>query len=110
MKAGVYQVYLAVKWEMLRVPYNLVLLAPAMVLPQAIRQEVDAHFGPGYWVAYGLCMLGANVFFSLGPLSEAYLFAFWGKRAYAGSLVLFSLGSTFSFLWMGGWEVIWGLG
>lgn len=109
MNARTYQIYVVVKWEMLRVPYILVLLCPGLIMPAEIKNYVAAHFGPGYWAAYLLCMAVANVFFCLGPLSEAYLFALWGKQVYRGSLVLYGLGSVFSFLWMGGYELLIGL-
>ena len=60
---------IAKRWEVLRIPYNLVvgfagLLALVMV-PDLTKKEMVAGA-----VAYGLC---ANVLYLLGPVTEMYL-------------------------------------
>ena len=92
-------------WELYRVPFNLVLLGFGLVWSWPLREKMVAEALLGYWgsiLAFGFT---ANVFFTLGPASEAYAFAFRGhgfgswRQALFGLGLVTSLAMTWAFVW-----------
>ncbi len=92
-------------WELARVPFNLVLLAFGLWWSAPLKQKMIDDALLGYWgsvLAFGFT---ANVFYTLGPAAEAYLFAFcnrgfdrWRWLVFSLELVL-SVSVTWAFVW-----------
>lgn len=94
-----------IHWEILRIPYNLVLLALGLVWSWPLRETMKEEAWFGYWgsvFAYGLT---ANVFYTLGPAMEIYLQVFRGITLGKGRWGVFllgllvSAGMTWTFVW-----------
>lgn len=55
------------RWERLRLPYNLILAALTIWWHSAMLRAWPV------WIAIGVCAIGANVCFLAGPVVESYL-------------------------------------
>jgi hypothetical protein len=80
------------RWEKLRLPYNAVLLAAALVLFGEPRQLVR---DPWILVVFAFGAVAANVLYLLGPVAESYLH--WlGLRGLGVTAVIFAVGCLVS--------------
>lgn len=92
-------------WERYRLLFNLVVLGFGLFWSWPLRDKMMDEALLGYWgsvLAYGFT---ANVFFTLGPAAEAYVFSFRGhgfgvwRRAVFGMGLLVSVLMTWTFVW-----------
>ncbi len=92
-------------WELYRIPFNLVLLAFGLWWSWPLKEKMVNEALLGYWgsvLAFGFT---ANVFYMLGPASEAYLYAFrnhgfgrWRRAVFVAGLTI-SVLMTWVFVW-----------
>jgi hypothetical protein len=94
-----------VHWEILRIPFNIILFALGVVWSWPLKATMTDEALFGYWGSVAAYGFTANVFFTLGPASEAYWFAFrgltfgrWRWGAFALGLVV-SVLMTAAFVW-----------
>ncbi|MDZ4288722.1 MAG: hypothetical protein U0984_12225 [Prosthecobacter sp.] len=93
------------RWELWRVPFNLVLLGFGLLWSWPLRETMIDEALLGYLGSVAAFGFTANVFYTLGPAAEAYAFAFRGRGfgawrwALFGLGLLISLGLTYAFVW-----------
>jgi hypothetical protein len=81
-----------IKWEKLRLWYNVVMVTFGWWYSHDLKQHMDQHALMGYWANAVLFGVTANVFFTLGPAAECYWLGFRKKGFGRGRIVLFVLG------------------
>ena len=93
--AGPSEAGLLLRWEKLRLLYNLILAA--VVLAFWAGGRGSGLGDPGFLPHLARCCLGANLCFCAGPVVNAY--AHWlGLRHVAVTVVLFVIGTSLSVL------------
>ena len=85
-----------IKWEKLRVPYNLILLITLVVSLATVSQSMRGHFiNPSIIIAWLFAAIGANICYFAAPIVEAY--ACWlGVKGRWITTILFVLGVLIS--------------
>ncbi len=82
-----------VSWELLRIPYNIILIALTLVL--AIQGSAEIFVSPGFWMFAIQGALVVNICFMAGPVAESYL-RWLGIQVSGLRASLFILGTLFS--------------
>ncbi len=90
-------------WEMLRVVYNLVLLAEGLWILRKVLAPVFLD-GPGVLIL--LFGVVANAFYCLGPLLETYAYVGFAERIGRARYVLFATGLLFSMWFVFKWAML----
>jgi hypothetical protein len=94
-----------VQWEILRIPFNVILFTLGLMWSWPLKDTMTDEALFGYWGSVAAYGFTANVFFTLGPASEAYWLAFRGRTfgpwrwAVYGVGVVVSVLMTSAFVW-----------